>query len=225
MCGRLNVISDPLGQLILEITGRGFVVETHMNLAPTEPVPVLVMEEGAWDLRQMRWWLTPFWSDGPGTKYSMFNARSETLARSRAFREPFARRRSLVPASGYFEWRREGSVKQPFYVTPTEAPGFAFAAVWDRWEGDGTVIESCAIVTTAAPPSLEFLHHRMPVHLTPDEANAWVDPLTSVTELNGLMAPTLRMPLRVTPVSTQVNNARNKDARCTTPIGEDRVVT
>ncbi len=225
MCGRLNVTSDPLAQLLLQIVGRDLVIETRLNVAPTEQVPVLLQSQGEWDLRDMRWWLTPYWSDGPSTKYSMFNARAETLASSRAFREPFARRRCVVPASGYFEWRKEGSAKVPFYLTPAEAPGFAFAAIWDRWQGEGTVIESCAIVTAAAPLSMQFVHHRIPVHLTPQEVDAWANADTTSAVLTQLLAPELRMPVRVTPVSTHVNNARHKDARCIEPIGDSNVIT
>jgi putative SOS response-associated peptidase YedK len=225
MCGRFNVTSDPLNRLIVEITGRGFVVETRYNIAPTEQVPVLrKTREGEWDLEDMRWWLVPYWADAPANKYSMFNARSESLKKSRAFREPFRKRRCIVPATGYYEWRKENNAKIPYYITPESGSGFAFAGLWDRWKGEDEVIDSCTIVTAAATKSMLPIHDRMPVHLTTDEARAWMDVDADEKSLLALLAPTIRMPLAVTPVSTYVNNARNKDARCVEPLGESSIL-
>lgn len=225
MCGRFNVTSDPLNQLIVEITGRGFVVDTRYNIAPTEQVPVLLKDrEGEWDLRDMRWWLVPYWADEPGNKYSMFNAKSETLSKSRAFREPYRKRRCIVPATGYYEWVKEGKAKIPYYITPESGGGFAFAGLWDRWQGEDRVIESCTIVTAASPGSMMPIHDRFPVHLTSEEARTWVDADTDDATRRELLAPTFRMPLAVTPVSTYVNNARNKDERCVEPLGETSVL-
>ena len=221
MCGRFNIIDDPLTQLLIEITGQRFAIETRFNIAPTEQVPVLLKtEEEGWALRDMRWWLVPYWAKEPTTKYSMFNAKSETLASSGAFREPFKKRRCIIPASGYYEWKKEGSIKVPYYIAPDEDPGFAFAALWDCWRRDELVIESCTIVTAAAPDSMQGIHHRIPVHLTCDQARQWVDVNTSTAQLQDLLAPEIRFPLSITPMSTYVNNARNKDDRCIEPLGE-----
>ncbi len=225
MCGRFNVVSDPLNRFIVEITGRGFDLEDRYNIAPTEQVPVLLKSsDGEWDLRDMRWWLVPYWAEEPAQRYSMFNAKYENLTNSRAFREPFRHRRCIVPASGYYEWRKEGKAKIPYYITPENAEGFAFAALWDRWKGEDRVIESCAIVTTDAPEGLKEIHDRVPVHLTIDEVRAWVDTEADDESLKALCRPGLRMPLVITPVSAIVNNARNKDARCVEPVGEQRVI-
>ena len=220
MCGRFNVTSDPLNQLIVEITGRGFVIDTRYNIAPTEQVPVLLRNaDGEWDLRDMRWWLVPYWSDGPSTKYSMFNAKSETLAKSRAFREPFKRRRCIIPASGYYEWQKEGDRKLPYYIAPEEG-GFAFAGLWDKWQGEEQVVESCTIITVAATRAMKPIHARMPAHLTVEEARTWTDPEADLDDVKGLLTSSLRAPLAVSPVSTYVNNARNKDERCVEVLGE-----
>ncbi len=225
MCGRFNVTSDPVGQLILEITGRGEFVEPRFNIAPTEDIPVMVVTgEGEWDVRDMRWWLVPYWSDGPSTKYAMFNAKSETLEKSRAFKDPFARRRCVIPVSGYYEWRKEGNQKVPFYMTPEDGSAFAFAGLWDRWKRDDQVIESCTIITTAATESMAPIHNRMPVQLTKEEIAMWVNAKADPETLKQLMLPTLKSPVRVTPVSTYVNNARNKDERCIEPIGDDSII-
>ena len=221
MCGRFNVTSDPLNRLIVEITGRGFVIDTRYNIAPTEQVPVLFKhKDGDWDLEDMRWWLVPYWADAPSTKYAMFNARSETLTKSRAFREPFKRRRCIVPASGYYEWRTEHGRKLPFYITPASGEGFAFAGLWDRWQGEDQAIDSCTIITVAASESMKPIHTRMPAHLTVDEAQTWMDQEADEAVLKGLLSPRLHVPVAVTPVSTHVNNARNKDEMCVEPQGD-----
>lgn len=226
MCGRFNIISDPLTQLILEITGQTFPIETFYNIAPTETVQVLRRADGEWSLDPMRWWLVPWWSDGPSNRYSMFNAKSETLTRSRAFSEAYDRRRCVVPASSYYEWEKDAKGQRiPYMITPVGQDGFAFAGLWERWRNSETVIESCTIVTTAAPTGMDTLHSRMPVHLSLSEISGWLDTGTSQEDLRALMASQVRYPLAITPVSTFVNNARNKEPRCIEPIGETRIVS
>jgi len=221
MCGRFNVISDPLTQLLAEITGQKFNVETQLNTAPTEQTPVLLKtEEGQWDLRSMRWWLVPYWAKEPTTKYAMFNAKSETLSSSRAFKEPFKQRRCVLPVSGYYEWKREGGVKAPYYIEPENDAGFALAALWDRWRGADRIIESCTIVTAAAPPAMQGIHHRIPVHLATHQVEQWVGPDATPDTLQALLQPEVRVPLQVSAMSTYVNNARNKDERCLENLGD-----
>jgi len=225
MCGRLNVIHDPLHRLVQIITGMQVELTTQYNVAPTEAVPVLVPGEGGWQIRDMRWWLVPWWTDEPTNKYSMFNARSETLTRSRAFREPFRYRRCIIPASGYYEWAREANVRIPRYILPAEDSGFAFAGLWDRWKRDDQVIESCTIVTAAAPASMAHIHKRIPVHLSPAQVSAWVNQDTDPETLQELLAPTLRIPVAIVPVSNYVNNSRNKEAACIEPIEATEIVS
>ena len=223
MCGRFNIIDDPLTQLLIAITGQGqgWSLTTQYNIAPTQQVPVLTLEEsGDWKLQDMRWWLVPGWSDGPTGKYAMFNARSETLKQSRAYREPFRKRRCIVPASGYYEWKKDGDRKIPYYLEPADEPGFAFAGLWDFWQGEGQAVLSCTIVTSAAPDAMKPIHHRIPVHLTPEQARVWSNADTEIETLEKLVAPEIRTEIRITPVSTHVNNARNKDVACLEPAGE-----
>ncbi len=224
MCGRFNVVQHPMMQFLQEITGQNFSVKTNLNVAPTEQTPVLVKADSFWDLRYMRWWLIPYLSKEPTSKYAMFNAKSETLEKSSAFREPFRRRRCIFPVSGYYEWKTEPGVKVPYYIEPESDNGFSFAALWDRWRGNDMVIESCAIVTAAAPQSMAAIHNRIPVHLTGDQVSSWVDPNADRKTLIELLAPEIRMPLKVTPMSTLVNNSRNKDERCLEPLGESVVI-
>ncbi|MFT7219019.1 MAG: putative SOS response-associated peptidase YedK [Candidatus Azotimanducaceae bacterium] len=215
----------------MEITGQSgpWSMTTEYNIAPTQQIPVLRYADGnEWNLSLMRWWLVPSWSPGPSTKYSMFNAKAETLSTSRAYREPYQSRRCIVPISGYYEWRSSGTQKLPYYIEPAVAPGFALAGLWERWQGvaqgEQQVIESCTIVTTAATQAMSSVHHRMPVHFTDEQARQWVGAQANADELQALLAPELRTGIRVTPVSTVVNNARNKDERCLEPLGHARII-
>ena len=221
MCGRFNVVEDPLAKFLVEITGQNFPIETRLNVAPTEQTPVLVRSaESVWEVRDMRWWLIPYWAKEPTTKYAMFNAKSETLTKSSAFREPFRHRRCVMPVSGYYEWKTEGGIRVPYYIEPESANGFAFAALWDRWRGPDSVIESCTVVTAAAPESMLGIHNRIPIHLSMDQIAPWVDVETETDVLQNLLHPEIRVPMNVSPMSTYVNNARNKDERCLEPLGE-----
>jgi putative SOS response-associated peptidase YedK len=170
----------------------------------------------------MRWWLTPHWAKQPATSYSMFNARSETVAQSRAFREPFRQRRCLVPVSGFYEWQRAAAAgKQPYYLRPLEQPGLLIAGIWDRWrdpDGD-TELLSFAILTTAAHPGIEFVHDRQPVLLSAADAGRWLDLSLTEEQLRPLLGARLPVALEVVPVSTWVNSARHKGPRCIEPIG------
>ena len=222
MCGRFNVISAPLTRFVMEILGGDSPVPdlpTAYNIAPTEQVQVVYAEADRRVLAAMRWWLVPHWAPEPSSKYSMFNAKSETLATSRAFRDAFKSRRCIVPVSGYYEWRTEAGVKVPYYVEADADNGLALAGLWDRWEKAERVIYSCTIVTAEAPQSMQALHRRMPVHLNRAEMTQWLDTETAAESLAALLAPTLRVPLKITPVSTYVNNARHKDSRCVEPMG------
>ena len=112
----------------------------------------------------------------------------------------------------------------PYYIQPEDAPGFAFAGLWDRWRGEDRVIESCTIITAAAPDSMKGLHNRIPVHLTTEQVKQWVNASAEADELKQLLTPEMKGPVLVTPMSTYVNNARNKDNRCIEPLGESFVI-
>ncbi|MDG1206482.1 MAG: SOS response-associated peptidase [Pseudomonadales bacterium] len=227
MCGRFNIISDPLTQMIMEIVAGQVTIklETQYNIAPTQQVPVLLKSAGGeWLVNDMRWWLVPYWSSEPSSKYSMFNARSEGLASSRAYQEPFKRRRCIVPASSYYEWAKQGGQKVPYLIAPERDSGFAFAGLWDRWEKQGQVIESCTIITGAAPAGMIGIHNRIPIHLSKHEIDQWLDASASAQDLTALLDPVLKFPVLVTPVSSYVGNSRNKDERCVEPLGEPIVI-
>jgi putative SOS response-associated peptidase YedK len=219
MCGRFNVIDSPGLQQLLQDLGIHLSLPRGINLAPTESVS-LVREHGAVPvLEEARWWLTPSWASEVGQKYSMFNARSETLTRSPAFRGPFKRQRGLLPMSSFIEWRPEGGVKQPWLIS-NEEQAMAVAALWDVWEGGEQPLLSCTVVTTAAAPSFKPWHHRMPVLLTPAEQLRWLDNQRPIALNDAIFRSELKMPLRLQSLSRTVGNARNKDTAVLEGLGE-----
>jgi putative SOS response-associated peptidase YedK len=227
VCGRFNVEADPLSRLLLELVGLPHPGPDNHNAAPTETLVVLRLDgDGRPELVPMRWWLTPRWAKEASTRYSMFNAKSETVHSSPAFREPFRRHRCLVPACGFYEWLRRGGRKLPYYIHPAGAPGLLLAGIWDRWHDPerDTVLESFAILTTDSASGLEFVHHRQPVIIAPAEARRWLDPTVPREALAPLLAPVVPVALEAVPVSSYVNDARHKDRRCLQPVGAPRAV-
>lgn len=214
----------------MSILQESYPGEDNANAAPTETLPVIRMSDrGQLECVPMRWWLTPSWSQGPSTQYSMFNAKVETAATSPAFKGPFAKRRCVLPVSGFYEWQRRNGLKQPFYITGEDSDGLLLAGLWDAWQprgsaGDAAQLLSFTLLTTAAHSSLGELHHRQTVFLRQEQSLQWLDPGIATSALKPLLTPSLPVPLRVVPVSSEVNNARNKSDRCCYPVGPAQLV-
>ncbi len=198
----------------------------RFNIAPTQPV-LLVREPlaGQRELVLVRWGLVPAWSAGPDSRYSMINARAESVHQKPAYREPFRRRRGLIPADGFYEWKARGKLKQPYCIRRMDESPMAFACLWDRWTGpDGNTLDSCSIIVTQSLGNLTAIHDRMPVIL-PDEAwSGWLDPeLRGVEAVRALMANQDQSELSIYPVSRRVNSPANDDAEllaaCIEPDG------
>jgi len=222
MCGRFNVSSSPLSELLIELVGIPHPGPDNFNAAPTETIAVLRMHDDLQPLlAPMRWWLTPYWAKAMSTQYSMFNAKSETVETSRAFAEPFRKRRCVVPVSGFYEWARSENQKLPYYLTPHAVPGMLLAGIWDRWcdRQTGATLDSFAILTCPANEQLKFVHTRQPVMLSMAAARRWLDPAQQGSELKALFTSAVPVELDAIPVSSYVNNARHKDARCIEPVG------
>lgn len=218
MCGRFNITDDPATQGLLRILGFDFHLPVRYSIAPTEAVPVVIRGEQGNEIHEMRWWLTPSWAPEITTQYSMFNAKSETLDSSRAFKGPFRHHRGIMPASSFIEWRTEKGGKQPYLIRPVEG-AFSFAAIWDVWEKSDHYLESCAMITTSAVPEMTWLHHRMPVMLAAEDFEAWLDPKTDVRDLLPLFASRLPVSLEAVPIDRRVNNGREKSEEALTPTG------
>src|SRR5262249_39403870 len=135
------------------------------------------------------------------------------------FRSAFRQRRCLIPADGFFEWRQQKGGKQPFYIRRADAAPFAFAGLWEHWERDGKVIESCTVLTTEANPLIRPLHDRMPVLLSPRDFAPWLDPsLRAPALLRPLLGPYPEALLTAYPVETRVNSPKNDEPACLTPL-------
>lgn len=234
MCGRFNVDDEGLDDAYQSFAGRRFPGASNHNTAPTESAWIIrADDDGALTAAEAKWWLTPYWSKVPTPRYATFNARAETLTTSRTFREPFRRRRCLVPVSGFYEWRKRlqpglfgddagdstSGTGQPYYVRPRHG-AMLLAGVWDRWRRGETIFDSFAVVTTAASEKLAFLHHRQPLLLAATDARVWLDAAEDSGGLAGLLAPRVPVELLVAPVSRQVGDARNKERRCAAPVGD-----
>jgi len=223
MCGRFNVIDSPGLQQLLQDLGIDLTlpppVTASVNIAPTDAVPLVRNDLEGRVMEAARWWLTPSWADKVSQKYAMFNARSETLGKSAAFRGPFKSRRGIVAMSSFIEWRKEGSVKQPWLVS-NESNALAVAALWDVWSKGETPLVSCTLVTTAAAPEFAPWHTRMPVLLAATEQERWLDNDTAVAADDELFDPRLKEPLLLAPLDRAVSNARNRQERLLEPIGD-----
>lgn len=178
------------------------------NACPTQELPVIVQGNGGRELRMMRWGLIPYWSKDGGKPYSTINARAESVRTKPAFREPFRRRRCLVPVSGFFEWRPEGRYKQPYYITLADGP-MTFAGLWDRWNGPQGPVETYTIVTTTAAPEIAHLHDRMPVILPQQAWDLWLDPDSPLELVEQLLQPWTAGGFAFHPVSRAVNSPSN----------------
>ncbi len=218
MCGRLNVIDNPGLQQLLRDLGVDLKLPPGINVAPTETVPLVRRDESGAHGDLARWWLTPSWASQVDQKYAMFNARSETLAKSRAFSQPFKRQRGIVPMSSFIEWRTEEGVKQPYLISSSDN-ALAVAALWDVWTGGDAPLLTCTLVTTAAAPGFEPWHRRMPVMLAPDEHDRWLDNEHTVAAEDPLFRSELKFDLTIAPLSRAISNARNKDPAAMRPVG------
>ena len=218
MCGRFTLRS-PL-QLVLKIFGLemhdSLTWKSRYNLAPTQEVlAIRQSKEGTREPVKFRWGLIPSWSKDMKLAASMINARSETIAEKPAFRAPFKRRRCLVAADGYYEWQTTGKVKQPYYIHLADERPFALAGLWESWSGTkeeplAQPLETCTLITTAANTITAAVHDRMPVILSPETYNLWLDPeFEGKEQLLALLKPYEGSDLVLRPVSTQVNNPRN----------------
>ena len=220
MCGRFNVIATPGLQALLDSLGHHLSLQTpRYNIAPTESVALVADGE----LQDARWWLTPHWAKTVEQKYSMFNARSERLRESPAFRKPFRSQRGVVPMSSFIEWRGTAGNKQPWKIS-NEQEALAVAALWDVWRGAEEPLLSCTLVTTAAAEAFKPWHARMPVLLGGAALDRWLDNSHEIAADDPLFAPRLQLPLHLTPVDRAAGNSRNKSAEVMAPAGETVVL-
>lgn len=192
------------------------------NIAPTQDIPIvrLTRERDRRELAMVRWGLIPFFmKEKP--KVPHINARGETVDRTPLFREAFAHRRCLVPATGFFEWRHDGDRKQPFRIVMKDREPFAFAGLWEAARPNGERLHSATIIVTAANDVVAPLHDRMPVILAREDYAKWLDPATELDEAKALLRPYPAEQMEAYPVSKIVNKYENDTEEVIQPIALD----
>ncbi len=225
MCGRYSLTSPTEAVRRLFDFPELPNLAVRVNIAPSQDVAAVRLGEGGASERHfawLRWGLIPSWAKESGIGNRMINARAETIAEKPAFRAAFRRRRCLIPADGFDEWKTERGRKQPYRIALEGGAPFAFAGLWERWEGSGEagVVESCTIVTTEANARLKAIHHRMPVILAPEAYVAWLDPATPGAEAQALLRPAPSEWFTAYLVSPMINSPANDDPALIEPLDE-----
>lgn len=198
----------------------------RFNVAPGQNILTVVAvgaAELSRELRWHRWGLIPPWAKEPSIGYRMINARSETVAEKPSFRNAFRRRRCLVPADGFYEWRPEGRRKIPYRFRLRDGSLFALAGLWETWTppDGGEPITSCTVLTTDANDVVAPVHHRMPVIIPPDHYDTWLDPEEEPEALQALLSPYPPDAMEGYAVSPEVNSARNDYPELIEPAAAD----
>ena len=207
MCGRYTIVLTPeeLHAIFLYLERPNF--PARYNVAPTQPIPVVRLMNGERHFALVRWGLLPSWVKDPKAFPLLINARGETVTEKPAFKAAMKRRRCLIPADGFYEWKAGGPRKQPYYIRAKSGKPLAFAGLWETWIGpNGEELETAAIVTTTANETLAPIHDRMPVIVPPDQFDLWLgngDEDTTAAE--ALIKPAPNELLEAYPVSTNVN--------------------
>jgi putative SOS response-associated peptidase YedK len=203
MCGRYALHANP--EVVALMFGLSEIpaYQPRFNIAPAAQVLIIRKNEAA----LVRWGLVPRWAKDPSVGARMNNARAETVAEKPSFRDAYRKRRCLIPASGFYEWKLEGGRKQPYYILPRSGELFAFAGLWEPWRE----LQTCAIITTEANATMRAVHDRMPVIVPPAAYANWL------TGGEGLLQPCPDEAIAIRRVGRAVNNARNDDPRLIEP--------
>jgi putative SOS response-associated peptidase YedK len=221
MCGRfVRHSSLRLIEQTFNVDAAGIQTAASYNIAPTQSVLAVVGSDNP-HLTQLHWGLVPFWAKNIQIGNRMINARVETVAEKPSFRSAFAKRRCLIVADGFYEWKGAKGDKQPFYFSLPDGSPFGFAGLWEVWKGaDSTdAYRSCAIITTEASESVRTIHDRMPVILRPEAHSAWLQSAVQhIGQLKQILAENAFKQLVHYPVSRKVNSTRYNEPACIDPV-------
>lgn len=213
MCGRYNLYTgkEELAERFLIANAENLDIEENYNIAPGQPI-FTVLSDGARRLGgYVKWGLVPSWAKNPKIGYKMINARAETVDVKPSFSRLLKRRRCLIAADGFYEWRKMGHEKQPYLIRLKTGKPFGFAGLWDKWTDGTRLMYSCTIITAAANSLMEEIHDRMPVILTEETEAIWLN--KSIQEpviLKNLLAPYPAGEMEAFPVSKEVNSPSGK---------------
>lgn len=209
MCGRFAFYSPTEATAALFGVREVTKLKPRYNIAPTQDIAAVRMStEDSREVALLRWGLVPFWAKDPSIGHRMINARAETVAEKPSFRAAYRKRRCLILADGFYEWRKEADGKTPYFISLENGEPFAFAGLWEDWHAKDSdeSLQSTAIITTAANEFMSQLHHRMPVVLQQNAADRWLDGDEQVLAEAGKSSPAFK----AWPVDRRVNNARNE---------------
>ena len=220
MCGRYTFTFTAAS--LAEAFGMvppGFQIRSGHNLAPGQYIVIVRPERDRLGADLAHWGLVPRWVKDPNAFAKPINARAETLLEKPSFRTAFLRKRCLIPASGFYEWKPEGRTKRPFYIHPTDGTLFAFAGLMEDWQGpDGEGMFSACIITTVPNGLMAGLHDRMPAILPREAWGLWLDPAAQARDLQPLLAPFPAERRAAHPVGLAVGNPRNDGPELILPV-------
>jgi putative SOS response-associated peptidase YedK len=211
MCGRYVITSSPEAIRALFRYSERPDFPPRYNIAPTQPVPIVRLEQGERSSALVRWGFIPAWVKDPRNFTLLVNARGESVGDRAAFRNAMQRRRCLFPADGFYDWRTGGEHSRPYFVRPRSGKPIAFAGLWETWMGpNGEEVETACIITTAANRALAPIHDRMPVVIAPEAFDLWLDCANvDAATAAALIAPAPEDLFEACEVGTAVNRAAN----------------
>ncbi len=226
MCGRFT-LRTPMNRLVERFLFefQDNPIPPRFNIAPSQLIATLrtpELEPGR-QFSLTRWGLIPTWAKDPSIGHKLINARSETISEKPSFRSAFQHRRCLILSDGYYEWRKGPSSKQkqPYYIRMHDERPFAFAGLWETWRNpDGSSMETCTIITTAANDLTQPIHPRMPAILDPVDYKRWLGPTGDKAGLLACLRPFPSGQMTRFPVSTLVNSPKNQSPDCIVPLDE-----
>ena len=219
MCGRFAFYSPTEAAAALFGVEGSIDVQPRYNIAPTQYVAAIRKgEDEQRELVMLRWGLVPFWAKDPSIGNRMINARAETVAEKPSYRNAYKHRRCLVLADGFYEWRRQGDTKTPYFISLASGEPFALAGLWENWtdKESGESLQTSTLITTDANDFMAPLHHRMPVVLEAGSATDWLAGSQELLDDVAAITPALQ----AWPVDRRVNNARNEGDDLIRPAGD-----
>ena len=221
MCGGFSLIATKpwiMGHFSLQ---RLPDYQPDYNIPPGQKIlSVVSLEDGSNKAVNLHWGLIPSWSKDRKIFSHLINARAETLTEKPSFRNAYQHRRCLIPATGFFEWQTTETGKHPYHIHQPECALFAFAGLWEHWEHQQETVYSCTIITTSANDKIAPIHDRMPVIITPDFYDSWLDKTNTAVEMSDFLAIDAYSTMQLTPISTRVNNPLHNDEVCLADVGQ-----
>lgn len=226
MCGRFLLTSPPKAVHDLFATVETPDFPPRYNIAPSQPISVVLLEGPERHIKLMRWGLIPSWVKDPRTFSLLFNARADSVLDKPSFKNAMKRRRCLIPSDGFYEWQTLGAAKKPFYIHPAKRGPIAFAGLYETWEGpNGEVMDTVAIITTDASGDLRAIHDRMPVVIAPEAFDLWLDcNRVNAETAAALLVSAPRGFFAFHEISNAVNRAAADGPHLIVPVGDAPVV-